>query len=513
MVASFFGLYSSQKTLSTIQTTLNIISNNIANANTPSYSRQSVDLLTSSPYPQPMPGVCGLPGTFGTGTEIGSIKRIRDSFLDAQYRIENCTSSYYTEKQYAFDSAESIMNEPSDSGLLSKMSTFFESAQKLSQSPESLPARTDFVLQASDLAVVFNQQSASLQELRKNLVGEATDPNSLTQSRLGMGISSINSQLENLANVNREIITLRGNGVEPNDLLDQRDKILDNLSTFMPLTVEESVVGTVDVSIGNNVLVSGSNLVNVLKADAGNINTPTIVALYSPDGTGPNVANINSLITSGQLGGILELGSNDPSKVTIKKLMDNLDTLAQSIATNVNNLQSQGRYIYSDPTAVPPIKELRSAAADYPTIFESSNANPINALNIRVTQNIIDDPFRIAAAANNAAIPNTALGDGSQALDIAQLRDNTTLGPGNTTFSNFLSSNISILGVEAKSNNDKLESQDALMKQVDLRRESTSGVNIDEELVDLIRFQRAFEASSRVMTTINEVLQVLINKM
>ena len=511
MVSSFFGLYTTQKNLSTIQTALNIVSNNIANANTTGYSRERIELTTANYYGRPIPGLIGLPGTLGTGAEIGSIQRVRDSFLDAQYRVENCTNSYYTEKKYSLDSLQSIMNEPSDSGLISKMNAFFESAQKLSLNPESLPARQEFATQASDLAVVFNQQAKSLIDLRKNLVGDATDPTSLTQSRLGMDISDINSLLENLANVNREIIALKGNGVEPNDLLDQRDNILDELSQYLPITIQETEVGTASVSIGNNVLVAGSSLVNTLKADAGDTNNPTTVNLY-PTGGGATVA-INSLITNGEVGAILEMGGNDPSKLTIKGILSNLDTLAQSIANNINTLQNQGRYIYNDSSAIPPIKELRVASTDYPIIFESSDANPLGALNIQVVQDIIDDPYRIAAATNNPAIPNTSLGSGDQALAMADLRDDASAGPSSTTFENYLASTISILGVNAKSNTDKLDSQESLMQQVNLRRESTSGVNVDEELVDLIRFQRAFEASSKVMSTINEVLQTLMNRM
>jgi flagellar hook-associated protein 1 FlgK len=513
MVSSFFGLYTAQRSLSTNQTILNVINNNVANANTPGYSRQRVDLVTSSPFPQPIVGVQGLPGTFGTGAEIETITRTRDSFLDAQFRLENATLGYLTEKQYAFQNAEGILMEPSDSGITAKVDAFFQSAQELSLNPESLAVRTNFVQQAIDLTVVFQQQSTSLSVLRKSLVGEFTDLTSIRESRLGMNVVDINSKLENLANINREIITLKGNSVEPNDLLDQRDKLLDELNQYMPITVDETPVGSVNVSLGANVLVAGGTVVNVLQLNTGDIDNPAIVELYSPANAGyppsgaPNLANANSLITNGTLGGLLEVGGHDADKVTIRGLLDRLDALATEISQALNGLQGGGRYIDSATGQL-----VDSTVGGYTMLFQDSGgAPPTTAADIQINQDIIDDPNRVAAAVITAG--NEELGSSGQALQMAQLRNSTFAGLDNSTFANYHSSSISTLGVQAKSNEDKLASQNALLNQVDLRRESVSGVNIDEELIDLIRFQRAFEASSRVLSTMNGILDVLINRM
>lgn len=507
MVSSFFGLYTGQRSLSATQTILNVISNNIANANTPGYSRQQVDLVTSSPYPQPMVGVASLPGTFGTGAEIESISRTRDSFLDAQFRLENCTLGYYDEKQYAFDTTEGILMEPSDSSISTKLDAFFNSAQELSLNPESLAVRTSFVQQAVDLSVIFNQQSASLLELRKSVVGDINSAGSIDESRLAVDIEDINGKLSNLSEINKQVITMMGNNMKPNDLLDKRDKILDELNEYLPITIDETSVGSVNVSLGANLLVSGGTVVNNLKAVVGDIDTPAIVQLQSPAGA-VNLANANSLITNGKIGGILEVGSNDPSKTTIKSMLQRLDNLASQVATVINNLQSTGRSI--DPSTTPP--QLTNVLPAWASIFVSSNAAPLDASNISVNQNIIDDPNRIAAAAGTAG--NTEVGSSANALLMAQTRNQANAGAlGGATFADYHSSTASILGVQTKSNSDKQESQTALLNQLDLRRESTSGVNMDEELVDLIRFQRSFEASSRVMSTINEVLDHLINRM
>lgn len=506
MVSSFFGLYTAQRSLSTNQTILNIINNNVANANTPGYSRQRVDLVTSSPYPQPIVGVQGLPGTFGTGAEINTITRTRDSFLDAQFRLESGTMGYLLEKEYAMQNAEGILMEPSDSGISAKIDAFFQSAQQLSLNPESLAVRTNFVQQAIDLTVVFNQQANSLLDLRKALVGDFTDLNTIRDSRLGINVVDINSKLANLANINREIITLKGNNVEPNDLLDKRDKLLDEINELIPITVDETPVGSVNISLGANVLIAGSSVVNVLQADAGDIDNPAVIGLYDAVTGLPNVANVNNLITNGKLGGLLEIGGHDASKLTIKGLLDRLDALANEVAITVNALQANGRYIDSATGSL-----VDAAVGGYTEIFTPVGGPPFIAANISIDQDIIDDPNRVAAAVITAQ--NDELGSSGQILQIAQLRNASNAALNNSTFQNYHMSTVTTLGVQSKSNEDKMESQKALLNQVDLRREATSGVNIDEELVDLIRFQRAFEASSRVMSTINNILDVLINRM
>lgn len=506
MVSSFFGLYSAQRALSTSQTVLNVISNNIANANTPGYSRQSVGLVTGSPYPQPIVGVAGLPGTFSTGVEIESITRTRDSFLDAQYRLENCTLGYYTEKQYAMQSTEGILMEPSTSGITAKLDSFFNSAQELSLHPESLPVRTSFVQQAIDLAVVFNQQASSLQSLRTALVGDSNNPVTVPQSRLGMDVVEINSKLSTLADVNKQIITLMGNNVKPNDLLDKRDKILDELNEYLPITVSETSVGSVNVSLGANLLVSGGTVVNNLQAVAAlppSNDNPAVINLVDPTTGVINVPDIGATITSGRIGGLLEMGGHDPAKLTIRGLMDNLDNLANTLATAMNTLQGTGQYITAAGTLA------TTAATTWDTIF--GGGPPITAANITVNQDIIDDPNRVAAALA-ISLP-TEVGDGGQALLMAQARNQANVLLGGATFSGYQSSTISTLGIQTKSNDDKLESQQTLLSQIDLRREAAAGVNMDEELVDLIRFQRAFEASSRVMSTINSILETFINRM
>lgn len=514
MVSSFFGLFTAQRSLSASQTVLNVISNNIANANTDGYSRQNVSLGTSSPYPQPMKGVYQLPGTFGTGAEITTISRTRDSFLDAQFRSESLTAGFYAEMQWAMQIAEEGFMEPSESGLSTKLDTFFSSAQELSMNPESYSVRTNFIQQAVDLATVLNQQQTALKDLRTAIVGDYNDQTSVDQSKISLYMTDFNDKLDALANVNRQIITLKGNNIQPNDLLDERDRILDDLNEFMPLTFTEQESGAVSVALGGNNLVLGGTLVDTL-----NVVTTGIVP--DPGGGVPHddivqielnstSADVTSDVTSGKCGALLKLGNYDnanPDSVAIRTLMDKMDAIAQAVAGQVNALQTAGRYIDSTTG------QLVDAAGNYDEIFVDTTPADLylTAQDISVSADLLDDPNRIACALPTAQ--NDEIGSGGQMLSIAQLRDTNIASLNNSTLADYHGANISSIGVEAKSINDKLDTQNALLSQISLRKEATAGVNMDEELVDLIRFQRAFEASSRVMSVMDDVLDVIINRM
>lgn len=512
MVSSFFGLFTSQRALTSNQAALNLVGKNIANANTEGYSRQKVSLTPSLPYPTPGIGTQTLGGTFNSGADIETITRTRDTFLDAQYRLENTTQGYYTERSYTLNYCEDVLLEPSDSSISKKLNDFFDAANQLSIDPQSLAVRTDFIQQALGLTEVLNHQASSLEKLRESLVGDFSDIGIINNSRFGIAAADINKKLEYIAEVNKQIQIYRGNGMENNDLLDQRDRLLDELSGLMPFSFQEDETGTVDVYLGNNALVRGGQVANLLQLETGDINNPVNVALIDPANhgyppTGPvSVASVNNLINNGEMGGMLELASYSSTEFNIKSVMDRLDLLASEIASQVNTIQANGQYIDSATG------NLAVPAPPLDRIFVDSDASgTITAKNITISTDMLDDPNNIAAASATAAA--LELGSNQQALKIAQLRTAAVANLGSTSFTDFQTSTTTVLGVENKTNTEKMEIQEALLNQVDLRREAISGVNIDEELIDMIRFQRAFEASSKVMSTMNQILDIIINRL
>jgi len=204
--------------------------------------------------------------------------------------------------------------------------------------------------------------------------------------------------------------------------------------------------------------------------------------------------------------------------------MTGLDNLAVQFATEVNNINRGGQYIdtFDEVGGVainPPVLTPVTVAVPPPDPFDifiessavTSQATYANmtAGNIKVNQEVIDDVFKIAAASASAA-PNET-GDGSNALAMAQLRNKKIAGLGSSETEAYLNSLVGKLGIQAKSIRDGYESQDAIIQQVDKRREAVIGVNLDEELTDLIKYQRAFEATARILNIVDEQLQKIIS--
>jgi flagellar hook-associated protein 1 FlgK len=502
----FFGLYNAHRGLLAAQSALNTINNNISNANTPGYSRQRVDLAAYNPYTDPslqqIPG-----GQLGQGPIVQQITRSRDQFLDAQYRQANGLSGLDSAIRDGLQQVQGVINEPSDSGINTALQNFFDAAQELSVHPESIPVRSDFTQQAVDLVTVFQQQAQQLSDLRKNLVGDPSAPSSFGTSQLAITAKDVNDKLDAITKLNLNIVTVKSSGAQPNDLLDQRDKLLDDLSKLVDIKVTNYDNGQIDLTIGGQAMIHGAVQVDSLQVtqNPGPAPLPDDVPSLISTVNGGVVLNdgAGAEITGGTLTGISNMGGNDPTLSTVRGVLGKLDTLIGSIANQINALQSTGR-------------DLNGALGAANPVFISNPAlNPGQALGIfhwTVNTNIVNDPKLIAAAQNDPAAAGgyAGPGDGRNALTIAQLR-NQTVGALGSNFVDYLNGIVSKLGIDTRSYENSSTSQGKVIQSVDNQRQSVSGVNIDEETVDLLRYQRAFEATSKVISILDQITQSIIN--
>ncbi|MDD3149720.1 MAG: flagellar hook-associated protein FlgK [Candidatus Gastranaerophilales bacterium] len=541
MVSSLYGFYNSQRALQLNQAALDIINNNIANMNTEGYSKQRLE-LSQAIYQTGSSDVYGLVQS-GGGAVIDDITRNRDTYLDSYYRQENSTLSYYTELYDNISMIEDMTNELSGTGILDALDSFYEAAQELSLDPTNAVTRTAFTQSAEDLCIKFNQTANQLNALRESLVGDYTDSNSIKDSKIYITCEDVNTMLESLANLNESISVSSAQGITPNGLLDKRDLILDQLSEFMPITVVNDGSGMVSVKLDNINLVSGAEQVGFLNVVTGDEDNPAIVQIVDSRNR-VLVDDAESKLTSGTLGAILDIGGSDSGNLTVKGMLDNLDSLAREFASAVNTIQRNGQYIDSETKELklvttdvssavlpdPPPDPMPDEPDDPFDIFVSNSAdtqitdyNTLSASNISVSSNISDDPFKIAAANVSTTAPDDLLygdletinlpestGDGSNALALAQLR-NTSLGSLSASAEDYLTSTMGDIGVKSESIKDRLETQDSIVNQVIAKRDSTTGVSLDEELVDLVKYQRAYEASAKVFNVISDIMKVIIS--
>lgn len=496
-VSSFFGYYNSHRAILAQQASLNVIGHNISNANTEGYSRQRAELEAYSPWSQPSMNTNISKGQLGQGVIVDQVVRLRDNYLQEQYRLSNSRLNNNQTASSTLSQIEQILAEPSDNGLNTPMQNFFDAAQELSLHPSSTAARSDFLQQAANLITSFQQQGQALQDLRTHLVGDPSNAGTLSSSEVSIYVSQINEKLAAITNLNQDINAVTSAGGQPNDLLDRRDVLLEELSALADVSVTHTSNNMITVQVAGHTMVRGVTQVDALNVitntGATADDTPALVQLASDGST------INGDVSNGVLKGILDMGGNAPGTVSIRSTLEKLNTLLSTVATQINALQAAGRDMSGTLGAAEPVFEL--AAGSTLALFRYS-----------VNPDMIADNTLLAAATDDSTATGgfAGVGDGRNALAMAQLRDTALAGLGSASVSDYLNATVSAVGVQARASVDRVASQERALNVLEEQRQQQSGVNVDEEMIDMLRFQRGLEASSRVMKLMDEVVQSIL---
>jgi flagellar hook-associated protein 1 FlgK len=457
MPSSWLGLNTALSALAASQLALDTAAHNTANASTPGYSRQRVNLVESAPFTYPAFNRSGLPGQLGTGVSVATIERVRDSFLDLQVRSQLTLQGQWQTRSDELAKVESIFPEPSGSGLGTALNTFWNAWQDLAADPTSSAARSALVGQAGTLVQQFTGAAGQLQGLIDGV-----------DYQVGQQVSQINDLAAKIASLNEQIQRVTVAGDHPNDLADQRDLVLDQLSAILPVTTVQKADGTVTVLVaGTDLVEHGTARAMTTVADASGHTVPT----WS---TGGSVA-----LGSSQLGTLVSVRD-----VTLVGFLDQLNTLAKGIVDNVNALQNP-----------PP-----GGGTDFFICTAGAEASTI-----AVNPAVVANPSLVVTGPGGP-------GDGSIAGQIADLRNLKYFVGGTQTASGFYANIIGAIGSDAQQANAMSTNEGLVVNQLTMRRESVSGVSLDEEATDMIRFQRAYQAAARVITIVDETLDVLINR-
>lgn len=497
-MSNFFSLEIGKRSILTHQTALSITGHNVANANTPGYTRQVADMVTTSPWHAPSMIQSGKAGQLGTGVDIASINRIRDEFIDNQIRHENKSQGYWSAMENTLAKIEVILNEPTEDGLRAVMDKFWESWQDLSLHPESEAVRTVVVQRGMAMAEAFNHTYRQLQELRDDV-----------NSQVGVKVNEVNSIAMQIADLNQQILAVTISGKQPNDLLDKRDLLIDDLSSIAEVKVFNDKSNMVTLQLGDRVLVEGKdyNRLDTVQDNEG-------MYMIAWEDTGTRVQ-----ISGGELRGLLDARGRadnpqelEPSefKEIIPNMIDQLDILAQTLVTNINQLHQEG-YSLNNKTGYP----------DKTDFFVMPAPHTSWAVSMRVNQDMQDDLKNIATSSSRTWDDDgnrTNFGDGSNALKIAQLKhglNNPGVDPRieNMTTDDFWRSVCADIGVLSQEAQRVVKNQGVLLNELENKRQSISGVSLDEEITNMIRFQHAYNAAARYITSIDEALEIVINRM
>jgi flagellar hook-associated protein 1 len=456
MTSTFLGFETAVRALRTHQFALDVTNHNVANANTAGYSRQTAQLSVTPPYTVPGLGRPVQAGQLGTGVEVSGVQRSRDPFLDARYRIEVGTKGQASASYGALQQIEGVFNEPGDNGLSSEIGAFFNAWQDVSSDPSDTSARVVVVQKSVQLSASFRRVSQQLSDLRTQI-----------NDQVGQAAQQLNGMASQIATLNKQIVTNEFGGQQANDLRDQRDALLDQMAQLVQISTTTNADGSTNVLIGGRAMVQGFTVDSVV-AQAG------VGGMYQLQYASDNAA---VALNGGTLKGLVDVRDQ-----SIPGYQTKLDGIVGGFIIAVNGLHSNG-YALDGSTGRP--------------FFTGTDASTI-----AVNPAILSDP-RLLGAADAAG----QAGNGAVSTAIAQLRRTMSPGP-DSAFGQL----VGQIGTDVRSAQTLRDSQAAVVDFIDNQRQSVSGVSLDEEAVDLLRHQRAYEAAARVMTTIDQMLDKLINE-
>jgi flagellar hook-associated protein 1 FlgK len=466
MLGLFATLNLGARALQAQQAGVEVAGQNLANVNNPAYARQRVQYQTSISVST---GV----GQEGTGVQVTTIQQTRDSLLDSQVRDENSVGSYWTAQQSALNNTQTELGEllgsnastasgtDTSTGLSTQLSDLFNAFQSVASDPTSLAQRQTLISQAQTLASSFNQASTRLSGIQSNLNTSIQDD-----------VNSANQLMSDIAQLNGQIsVAEAGTNNTANDLRDLREQKLETLSNLGNFQVTTSADGTLSISGGGTQFVSGSQVASSLATQDRQGN---LFVISTAD-------NSDVSFSTGSIQGKIDVRDG-----ALSDLQKGLDTLASQLISQVNSIYSKGYDLNGN------------TGADFFT--------GTGAADIGVNADLQADPSQVQAAGAAGAT-----GDNSVALALGQLATTAQAGLNNQSFGDAYGLLVNSLGNSLSNANDQVTNSQTVSNMLLTQRDSVSGVSMEEELTNLMNFQKAYQASSQIITTVNQMLETLVS--
>lgn len=447
-MSDFVSLQTALSGLRAAQTQMTVAGQNVANTATAGYTREVVNLTSSPPYQTTA-------GWMGSGVEVTSITRARDAFLDASVRTTSNLQAGSQAKADLLQQAEQILGEPSQ-GISTPLNALFSAFEGAANNPSDSSARASVIAALSALTTRIQQVSSGWNALATHAQQDVTAK-----------LATVNDQLAQVASLNVDIAAAVGSG-NPNSLLDQRDRLLDQLASEVGATSVTDPDGSVRVELGSTSLVDG-NHVNALS--------------LTPSGAITNAQGA-TVVAGGAVGGEQSVLVND-----LPGLQANLNGFTQDLAAALNAQHAAG----FTPGGVPGGPLLT---------YAPGNA----ALTVTVA---IANPSQLALS--DAGGPPFPVNNGVNAQSLADLQTGLAAAGGTATLAGSMRDLATGLGVATAASVQTANNQQATLQAVRSTRTGSTGVSIDEEMTNLMEAQRSYQASARVMTTVDATLNTLIN--
>ncbi len=462
-MSSFAGLRLAESALSAARAGMTVTGQNIANQLTPGYTRQRVDQGSVS-----APGQTGLwPSglAVGGGVSVNGVSRLGDDVLDARVRDALSTSGFWTARASAASQAEGVLAEPTKDGLAANLNRFWAGWSDLANTPD--PAAAQVVL--TNAQVLAGQISAGYQ----SVAGQWTD----LRGQVDRQISDVNAVAGQVAALNGQIRDALTSGRNANELIDQRNVLAQQLSTSVGATGRVEADGTLTLRVDGNALVSGDTSRALVASGPQDIADDGRVTVAWADRPGLQVA-----VTGGVIGGTISALAPASDGGTLAGVATAYNATATALATAVNDLHRGG------------VTPTGAAGGDFFSVAASGPA----ALGLSVVPTGLDD---LALAAPGAGAKDTTIADRISALGAS------ATGPSKTWSSFVTGFAVSVAGDLQRADIADMGAVAAVTAQ-----QSNASVDGDEETISLLTYQTAYQAAARVLTAVDEALDLLINR-
>jgi flagellar hook-associated protein 1 len=447
--------------LFTAQQAISVSGHNIANVNTPGFSRQQITLAENRPEN-------GSPGQIGTGVHAESIRRSFDSFVEEQLLASRERLGEFTASRNALARLEPLFGDTNNIGIGAGLNEFFGALQDVATNPNDLSARTVFLSKATALASRINQSAADL-----------TSAQEFLDRQVGQTVTDANRLTSQIADLNAKIAFAESSGQQANDLRDQRGVALAGLGELIEVSTIEDATGQLTVFAGRgHVLVDKERTYQLVGVP--DLSNNGLLDVHYDAGAG-STTDLTPVIQSGRLKGVLDVRDQ-----TIPSLRASLDTLASEVVSRVNQQHRLGFGLDGSTN-----QNL------FVTTGTTASTIAVGLSNVR----------QIAASSTAAGVP----GNNANALALAGLRSTDVASFGNVTFQEYYSAIAGSFGSTAQGVDGNLRAQEILHDQLTSQRAAISGVSMDEELANLLQYQRSFEAASRMIVVADEMFQTILS--
>jgi flagellar hook-associated protein 1 len=510
MSSSFYGIQIAKTGLNVSQQQLNVTAHNISNVSTTGYTRQS---LATSAIPPSSANVqfSSRRVEVGQGVSAQGVEQVRSAFLDYQYRSQNATTSKWSTKSqyygYVEDLFDNELDDDTDSsgtGISGELNDFYSSLDTLNASPASAETRANVQQNALKLTQTINDYYNSLVSQQKAL-----------NDNVKTTVGQINDYAKQIADLNQEISGYELSGDKANDLRDQRNQALDQLSGLVQIDYSEDSDGNVNVKIGSRSLVQGSaanklavsaTLTNPVKSGTEN----NLYQVYWADSNG-NATSSKVEITDGTLSGYMEVrDGNDANTKGIPYIVGQLNNLCQTITKQVNAIHTKGYTIPNSSNG----NVSQTGINFFKDTSAGQDASLVTAENFSLSDEVMQNVNNIAASDTQVTMNSTGnmqQGNGNIALQLSKLVDQTDSSGTDTSISSIFKTIVTGVGIEMSHIDNTSSTQTVLQTHLSDQRKSVSDVSLDDEMTNMILFQHAYAAASRVITAMDEQLNTLIN--